>query len=122
MIASLFQTHLGAAARIATTAILALLLLVVGQLPARVLPTLVAAGTAQAGNSFAQLEAADAALGLRPAANEAGSPEASLDADPPGRQRAAIAQTAGEASRHALASAASRPAARFRPRAPPTTV
>lgn len=122
MFAPFVEARLGAAARLATTAILALLLLVAGFTPARALPTLAAAGLSQAGGGFVQLGTADHAWGLRPTTHDAGAPQASFDAAAPGHHGIALAAGRGLASPGHAPAAASRPRARFRPRAPPTTV
>ncbi len=122
MFANLVQARLGAAARIATTAILALLLLVAGWTPTRVLPTLAAAGAAQASGTLTQQDASATAWGTRATAIEAGTPDGSLDASTPAHQRLAITGTLAQATSRRPARAGVRLQASFRPRAPPTTV
>lgn len=122
MFAHLVQARLGAAARIATTAILALLLLVAGWTPARVLPTLAVAGAAQATGTLAHQDAATIAWGARATAIEAGTPDGSLDATAPAHQRQANAPCAAIETSQRPVSRGTRQASRHRPRAPPTTV
>lgn len=121
MFAHLVQARLGAAARIATTAFLALLLLVAGWTPARVLPTLQAAG-AHASGTLAHQDSSAVAWGSRATAIEAGTPDGSLDASAPDPQRRAFAGTTATATSRQPARAGARLLARYRPRAPPTTV
>lgn len=121
MSAHLVQARLGAAARIATTAILALLLLVAGWTPARVLPALTASHAAQAAGALAGSDAARLAEGLRTANAATQVQDQTSDAGLPTRRSTLPAFASATGSGRPLPARAGHSRACHQPRAPPTT-
>jgi hypothetical protein len=119
MSAAHLQARAGAAARIATTAVLALLLLLAGWTPARVLPVWEAVGAAQASGPVAGDASPEGAWRTRATAIEAGTPSGQLDAAAAGATRLVLSGAASPRLGLHVASARAVPAPRFRPRAPP---